>query len=166
MRVKKLILSGIAAAMVVAPVSRAQADADGLLGGIVGGIIGGVIVNEYNKNRSRTAYRSSPKRAYRPGIPATQQGRETQVALNYFGFSAGRIDGQVGPDTRAAIERYQSEMGYPVNGRAFADEQFDFLMEAYYWATSGAAEQLKLVGRPLLRAYAGEPELREEDGTI
>jgi hypothetical protein len=90
----------------------------------------------------------------RPGIPATQQGRETQTALNYFGYNAGTVDGQVGPGTRAAIERYQASMGYPVNGREFASYQFDFLMDAYFWATQqGGAQQTGLRGQQLLFAY-------------
>jgi hypothetical protein len=84
----------------------------------------------------------------RPGIPATQQGRETQTALNYFGYDAGTVDGQIGAGTRAAIERFQASMGYPVNGREFASYQFDFLMDGYFWATQqGGAQQTGFAGR-------------------
>jgi hypothetical protein len=93
-------------------------------------------------------------RVVRPGIPATQQGRETQTALNYFGYDAGAVDGQIGAGTRAAIERFQASMGYPVNGREFASYQFDFLMDGYFWATQqGGAQQTGLRGPQLLYAY-------------
>jgi peptidoglycan hydrolase-like protein with peptidoglycan-binding domain len=71
----------------------------------------------------------------RPGLQSTQQGTDTQNALNYFGFNAGRVDGQIGAGTRAAIERFQRAAGYPVNGRNFPADQFGFLTGAYSWAT-------------------------------
>ena len=80
--------------------------------------------------------------ATRPGLQSTQQGTDTQNALNYFGFNAGRVDGQIGAGTRAAIERFQRATGYPVNGRNFPADQFGFLTGAYSWATGplGAAQ--------------------------
>lgn len=136
-----------------APVKEAQADAGDVIGGlIVGGLIGSAIANNQN-NRARTTTTRTTTRYVRPGIPATQQGRETQTALNYFGFNAGTIDGQIGPGTRSAIERYQATMGYPVNGRQFASYQFDNLMDAYYWSINGGQAQTRLSGQPLLLAY-------------
>jgi hypothetical protein len=138
------------AALALAPAERAEADAGEFIGGA---IIGGIIGYAAGQNQG-AAHRTTTTRVVRPGIPATQQGRETQTALNYFGYDAGAVDGQIGPGTRSAIERFQASMGYPVNGREFASYQFDFLMDGYFWATQqGGAQQTGLRGPQLLYAY-------------
>ena len=139
----------VAGALAIGPAGEARADAGDFIGGaIVGGVIGHAITkNQMNKKQTTT------KRVYRPGIPATSQGAQTQTALNYFGYNAGRVDGQVGAGTRRAIEAYQATMGYPVNGRNFPPYQYDFLMSAYYWAQNGGQAQTQLAGQPLLMAY-------------
>lgn len=72
------------------------------------------------------------------------------------------VDGQVGPGTRAAIERYQAVMGYPVDGAAFADPQFEFLVSAHEWATTGGgAAQTGLGGVPLLMAYQQQVAMQQ-----
>jgi peptidoglycan hydrolase-like protein with peptidoglycan-binding domain len=143
---KFLTSASLAAALALAPAERAEADAAEFIGGaIIGGVLGHAL-SQGNRTTRTT-------RVVRPGIPATQQGRETQTALNYFGFNAGTVDGQVGPGTRAAIERFQRAMNYPVNGREFPSYQFDYLMDAYYWAQTGGAAQTRLAGQPLLFAY-------------
>lgn len=140
----------VAAALAMTPAERAEADAGEFIGGA---IIGGIIGYAAGQNQGQRP-QATGTRVVRPGIPATQQGRETQVALNYFGYDAGTVDGQIGPGTRTAIERFQASMGYPVNGREFASYQFDFLMDAYFWATQqGGAQQTGLGGVPLLYAY-------------
>jgi peptidoglycan hydrolase-like protein with peptidoglycan-binding domain len=147
---KVLTSVSLVAALALVPAKRVEADAAELIGGA---LIGGIIGYAAGQNSQRST-RSTTTRVVRPGIPSTQQGRETQTALNYFGYNAGTIDGQVGPGTRAAIERYQASMGYPVNGREFASYQFDFLMDAYYWSTQqGGAQQTGLRGQSLLFAY-------------
>ena len=131
---------------------KVEADAGDFIGGaIVGGVIGHAIGRD--QQRKTQQQRQTVTRTYRPRIPVTQHGRQTQTALNYFGYQAGVVDGQIGPGTRRAIERYQVSMGYPVNGRDFQPYQFDFLMDAYYWATNGGQAQSRLVGQPLLMAY-------------
>jgi len=146
---KFLTSASLIAALAIAPADRAEADAADFIGGaIIGGVLGHALTQG---QRPRPA---TGTRVVRPGIPATQQGRETQTALNYFGFQAGTVDGQIGPGTRSAIERFQSAMGYPVNGREFSSYQFDFLMDAYFWATNqGGAQQTGLRGQSLLYAY-------------
>jgi peptidoglycan hydrolase-like protein with peptidoglycan-binding domain len=140
----------VAGALALTPAERAEADAGEFIGGaLIGGIIG-YAAGQNQGQRTRT----TTTRVVRPGIPSTQQGRETQTALNYFGYDAGTVDGQIGPGTRAAIERFQASMGYPVNGREFASYQFDFLMDGYFWATQqGGAQQTGLRGPQLLYAY-------------
>ena len=136
-------------ALSVGSTEEVRADAGDFIGGaIVGGLIGHAITKD--QQRKRTVTRTQ---TYRPRIPITEHGRQTQVALNYFGYQAGTVDGQIGPGTRRAIERYQISMGYPVNGRDFQPYQFDFLMDAYYWATNGGQAQTRLSGQPLLAAY-------------
>jgi hypothetical protein len=96
----------------------------------------------------------NPASPPRPSIPSTQQGIQIQTALNYFQFNAGAVDGQIGPGTRRAIERYQAAMGYPVDGRNLAADQLGVLLGAFTWATTeGGAVQTGLRGTPLLLAY-------------
>ena len=152
-----LTSASLIAALALVPADRAEADAAEFLGGaLIGGVIGHAIA-QGNRNNTRN---TTTTRVVRPGIPATQQGRETQLALNYFGFNAGSVDGQVGNGTRAAIERYQRAMGYPVNGREFSSYQFEYLMDAYYWGQNGGAQQTGLAGQPLLFAYRDSREGR------
>lgn len=151
---KFLVSASLVAALALVPAERAEADAAEFIGGaIIGGVIGHAIGNN-NRNTTRTV------RTTRPSIPATQQGRETQAALNYFGFNAGAVDGQVGAGTRRAIERYQATMGYPVNGREFSSYQFDFLMDAYYWSTTVGASQTGLRNAALLYEYRDQIQNR------
>lgn len=77
-------IRAITAASLLTTTAAAPAVADNLGAALVGGLIGGVIVNEANKNKRRTVVRSS-------GVSSATRAhnRETQTALNYFGFQAG-----------------------------------------------------------------------------
>ncbi len=153
MIMRGLTTLGLVGAVALAPVGEAQAgDAGKVLGGaIIGGAIGYAAGKNAEKQKQQQA--AATKRAYNPGIPSTSQGAQTQTALNYFGYNAGVVDGQIGGGTRRAIEAYQASMGYPVNGRDFQPYQFDFLMQAYYWAQNGGQAQTQLAGQPLLMSY-------------
>ncbi|WP_170335599.1 peptidoglycan-binding domain-containing protein [Ruegeria arenilitoris] len=143
---------GIALSFALTAPQVARADAGDFLGGaVVGGVVGYAIGKDQQKKKAQRTTRST--RTYRPSIPSTTQGAQTQTALNYFGYNAGTVDGQVGRGTRAAIERYQVSMGYPINGYDFQPYQRDFLMQAYYWATSGGQASTQQAGQPLLMAY-------------
>lgn len=144
---RRLTTTTLCAALLTTPALRAQADAGDFIGGAILGAIVGSAVQGSQGNRGSSGGGS------RPGIPATQVGRDTQTALNYFGFNAGVVDGQIGGGTRQAIERYQATMGYPVNGRDYPNYQYDQLMQAYYWAINGGSAQTGLSGQPLLIAY-------------
>ncbi len=48
--------------------------------------------------------------------------RRMQAALARLGYYAGQVDGIFGPDTRAAIRRYQHELGAPMTGRLTEDQ--------------------------------------------
>lgn len=143
-------------AVALMPAEQAEADTGDFMAGAIVGIAGAAIVNDINRknqaNRQRTTRAAAPS-SRGSSIPKTERGIQTQTGLNYFGFNAGQVDGQIGPGTRAAIERYQVVMGYPVNGRDFPDYQFEHLMAAYYWAESGGQQQTGLFGQQLLLAY-------------
>ena len=148
MLIKSLTAATFAVALAAVPAQEARADAGDVVGGlIIGGLIGAAIANGNNGSGNHGTTSGGG------GIPASQMGRDTQTALNYFGFQAGAVDGQIGNGTRQAIERYQLVMGYPVNGREYATYQYDQLMQAYYWAINGGSAQTGLVGQPLLIAY-------------
>jgi len=134
---KSLVTAFIATAMLISPAPKAAAG-EGLVGGIVGGIIGGAIVNEANKKKRKktVVYRNQgcgPK--CRAKIAARSQNRETQVALNYFGYGAGSPDGVVGRGTRAAVARFQASMGYPASGYIQEHER-SFLVSSYHRGTA------------------------------
>jgi len=113
---KKILVAALATAVAL-PASQAAADfKDGLVGGLVGGAVSGIIVNESAKARERK--RSTVTRTYRAPVNTVerQQIRETQTALNYFGFPAGTPDGVRGRNTRNAASQFQAHMGYPATG--------------------------------------------------
>lgn len=164
---KYLMTSSLVAAVALTPIASAPAqaqDARDVIGGLLlGGAIGVAIGAASQQPRTRVVQpqpqvqpsRPSQPRIVRPAIPATQAGRQVQTALNYFGFDAGFVDGQVGPSTRNAVERYQAYQGYPVNGRSFPETQAAHLINAFQWATNGGgAAQTGLQRQRLLTAYA------------
>lgn len=157
--IKKRVLGGcVAASLMFTPVQTIAGDS-ALVGGIVGGIIGGAIANSAKNNRSSkrtyTKKRSSVSSAQR------QQNRDTQTALNYFGFNAGTPDGVFGRNSRRAASDYQAHMGYPPTGQLTQYER-DFLVSSYYRAQSGGPATAQLISsnplgvRGLLIAYRDE----------
>jgi peptidoglycan hydrolase-like protein with peptidoglycan-binding domain len=48
--------------------------------------------------------------------------RFVQGALQKLGYYSGQVDGVFGPDTRAAIRRYQHELGAPMTGNLTPDQ--------------------------------------------
>ena len=51
-----------------------------------------------------------------------QDRRRIQVILATMGYYAGRIDGTFGPETRAAIRRYQFEIKAELTGHLNAEQ--------------------------------------------
>lgn len=136
MMFKRVATAGVAASLVLSPVSPAFADAgDALVGGVIGGIIGGAIVNESNKKK-RTVVRQSTS----SGMTTAQReaNRETQVALNYFGYPVGTPDGVLGRNSRGAIAEYQMTLGYPATGQLTEYER-SHLVGSYHRAVAGGA---------------------------
>lgn len=135
----KLLQGCIVGALSLGQIAPAMADSDGLVGGIVGGIIGGVIVNEANKNRQRQTVtrRATTQKSY-VNTAQREANRETQVALNYFGYPVGAPDGVLGQRSRAAISEYQVTLGYPPSGQLTEYER-THLVGSYHRAIAGGA---------------------------
>ena len=118
MFLKSLSTAFVAAALVFSPVSKASADAgDFVAGALIGGVVGHALTKESQRKQAQKQTTRSTTTVRRSTIPSTQQGREIQSSLNYFGFNAGGVDGQLGRQSRAAISRYQAYMGYPATGQ-------------------------------------------------
>lgn len=146
----------LGASLAFVPADTAQADAgDFIAGAIIGGIVGA------NAKKQRTTTRRYKKKTYRPGIPSTQEGRNIQASLNYFGFNAGTVDGQLGQKTRNAVSQYQAYLGYPVTGQLSAFEN-NLLISSYNRAQAGGyAVQQQVAAtqdgtRGLLKTYRAE----------
>ncbi len=151
---KASFIRAITAASLLTTTAAAPAVADNLGAALVGGLIGGVIMNEANKNKRRTVQSNtnSATRTYN---------RETQTALNYFGFPAGTPDGVFGSRSRDASRQYQIYMGFPQTGNLSQYER-DFLVSSYNRALVGGPQVIKAMQSPqgtrsLLKTWHGAP---------
>jgi peptidoglycan hydrolase-like protein with peptidoglycan-binding domain len=159
MIIKSLTVALVGTSFAVLPAQEARADTrDFIAGAIIGGIVGA------NANKQRTQQRTYKKTYNKPArarIPATQEGRSIQASLNYFGFNAGAVDGQLGRKTRDAVSQYQAYLGYPVTGQLSTFEQ-NLLTSSYNRAQAGgyAIQQQVAVSpdgtRGLLKTYRAE----------
>ena len=52
-----------------------------------------------------------------PGL-SRKESREVQESLNLLGYNAGIVDGIIGDGTRRVIQKYQSDMGIKIDGKA------------------------------------------------
>lgn len=154
----------VAASLAIVPADTAKADAGDF---IAGAIIGGIVGANAKKQRTTKTYR---KKTYRSRIPSTQEGRNIQASLNYFGFNAGTVDGQLGQRSRNAISQYQAYLGYPVTGQLSAFEQ-NLLVSSYNRAQAGGyAVQQQVAATPdgtrgLLKTYRAEMAGQSPAGT-
>lgn len=162
---KRIATTCVLAALAVSPAQKVAAGGgDALVGGVIGGIIGGVIVNEVNKNHQRRTYRSTQMSSGQ-----REQNRQTQAALNYFGFPAGVPDGVMGGRSRAAAANYQAFMGYPASGYLNDYEQ-SFLLTSYQRALAGGPVTMQQAAanpmgpKGLLLAYRDEMAGRPAQG--
>lgn len=150
----------VSLSLIAAPIPAMANDA--LIGGIIGGVIGGAISNS-NK-------RAAPKRTYTkaakprsPGISSAQrdENRQTQTALNYFGFNSGTPDGVLGRNSRSAISSYQAHLGYSPTGQLTSFER-DFLISSFHRAQAGGVNTTQMIAsnpqgvRGLLVIYRDE----------
>ena len=161
--IKKLLSTAVlAAAVAFSPVSRATADTgDFVAGALIGGIIGHAATKEAQRKKTAKTTTRTTTRTYRPGIPSTQEGREIQSSLNYFGFNAGGVDGQLGRRSREAISRYQIYMGYPATGNLTPLEQEILLTSHKRAQLGGYAINQQMASHPdgargLLKNYRSE----------
>ncbi len=157
---KHLAVALVATSMVAIPAERVEADAgDFIAGAIIGGIVGA------NAKKQRATTRSTKRRTTRSTkrstLPSTQEGKSIQSSLNYFGFDAGQVDGQLGRKTRDAVSQYQAYLGYPVTGKLSTFEQ-NLLVSSYNRAQAGGyAVHQQVAANPdgtrgLLKAYRAE----------
>ena len=126
--------------ILAAPLSAQASDLGAaLVGGIIGGAIAGSAQRHQQKQRTYTKPRTSSSNA---NSAARNANRETQTALNYFGFNAGVADGVMGSRSRAAISQYQAFLGYPATGQLSPLER-DMLVSSYSRAQIGGPEVMK-----------------------
>ncbi len=155
MKTKYIATALVSAALIGGQVQTASADAGDFIGGA---IIGGLIGSQIQKNRQTTRRTTTTYRSTRQRLPATQEGRMIQSSLNYFGFNAGTVDGQLGRQSRSAISSYQAHMGYPVTGQ-LSDWEQDFLFNSYERAKAGGSVTMQQIAsnpqgpRGLLHIY-------------
>ncbi len=148
----------LALSVAVIPAERVEADAGDF---IAGAIIGGIVGANAKKQRRTTTRRTYRKKSTRSSLPSTQEGKSIQASLNYFGFDAGSVDGQLGRKTRNAVSQYQAYLGYPVTGQLSAFEQ-NLLISSYNRAQAGGyAVQQQVAATPdgtrgLLKTYRAE----------
>lgn len=137
---KVLSTAFLAVALAFSPVSKAQADTgDFVAGALIGGIVGHAVTKESQRKQAQRAPRQTTTTTRRSTIPSTVEGRQIQSSLNYFGFNAGGVDGQLGRQSRAAIGRYQVYMGYAATGQLTPLEQ-EILVTSYNRAQIGSYE--------------------------
>ena len=162
MRIQYVITAAITAAILTAPASRVDADTgDFVAGAIVGGVVGAIAGNHNRRATTQRRTYVAKKRTYRPSIPSTQEGREIQSSLNYFGFNAGGVDGQLGRKSRNAISAYQAYLGYPATGQLTPFEQ-NLLISSHNRAQAGGYATQQLIAanpegtRGLLKQFRQE----------
>jgi len=160
--VKRHVIAGLLTSSIALTPLPALAD-NAFVGGLVGGMIGSAIANQPKKQR---VYRAPAKKTYtsRSSSVNTAQraaNRDTQSALNYFGFNAGSVDGVMGSRSRSAISSYQAHMGYTPTGQLTQYER-DFLIGSYHRAQAGGPATSQLIAsnplgvKGLLVAYRDE----------
>ena len=160
MSVKHVLSAALAATLVMGTTTRVQADGGDF---IAGAVIGGLLGAASQQPKRTTVYKTYKKpTAYsRPRLPSTQEGKEIQASLNYFGFNAGTVDGQLGQKTRNAVSSYQVYLGYPITGQLSPYEQ-ELLISSYNRAQAGGYQTNQLVAtnpegtRGLLKVYRSE----------
>lgn len=133
MKFKRFSMAGLALCIAVGPVGQASA---GNNNGLIPGLFLGAIAAE--------VFRNGNKKRYRTRLPSTTEGREIQTSLNYFGFPAGRVDGQLGKKSRTAISGYQTFMGFEETGK-LNDFEMEFLFSSYERAMLGGDATTQLI---------------------
>ncbi|XDA97424.1 peptidoglycan-binding domain-containing protein [Sulfitobacter sp. LCG007] len=145
---KRLVVSILSLSVAALPVTTAPARANDAASALIGGVVGYAIGRDVERRKQAEPPRRvyTQKKVYRSTIPSTQQGREIQASLNYFGFNAGTVDGQLGRQSKNAVSRYQAFMGFPASGE-LTPYQLNILTSSYYRAQSGAPDVQETISR-------------------
>lgn len=88
----------------------------GPVGAVVGGVAGGVIGHEGTDANGRVDTRDAPAGSTATAMNGDANVMKAQNALNSQGYDAGRADGVMGPNTRAAIAKFQADRNLPQTG--------------------------------------------------
>lgn len=89
----------------------------GPVGAVVGGVAGGVIGHEGTDAKGRVnANDTSDSSRASSSMASDGSVADAQNALNSKGYDAGPADGRLGPNTRAAIMKFQADNGLPQTG--------------------------------------------------
>jgi Putative peptidoglycan binding domain len=84
----------------------------GPVGAVVGAGIGGYVGHEGTDANGKVSTTRSSSAAH----ASDSKVRDAQAALNSQGYDAGAVDGQWGPNTQAAVRRFQAERGLAQSG--------------------------------------------------
>jgi peptidoglycan hydrolase-like protein with peptidoglycan-binding domain len=139
------------------PFERAHADKAGAFaaGALIGGLVGHAITKENQRKKAAANDRRKKSTTQRSSIPATATGREIQTSLNFFKFKAGKVDGQLGNQSRKAVKKYQRYLGYSPTGQLTPFEQ-NFLISSYYRAQASGYQPRSKGVKKLLKQYRQE----------
>jgi phage tail tape-measure protein len=86
----------------------------GPVGAVVGGVAGGVIGHQGTDANGRLTSTDSGKAS--ASMPSDATVTNAQNTLNTQGYNAGPADGRMGPNTRAAILKFQADHNLPQTG--------------------------------------------------
>jgi hypothetical protein len=90
----------------------------GPVGAVVGGVAGGIIGHQGTdaKGRVNTTDSASGPSTSSPSMASDSGVANAQNALNSQGYDAGPADGRMGPNTRAALQKFQADHNLPQTG--------------------------------------------------
>ena len=89
----------------------------GPVGAVVGGVAGGVIGHQGTDANGRVNPTDSrDSRTSSPSMTSDSTVLSAQNALNSQGYDVGAADGRMGPNTRAAIMKFQADKNLPQTG--------------------------------------------------
>lgn len=83
----------------------------GPVGAVVGGVAGGVIGHEGTDANGRV--QTSPASSMHASDTTV---KNAQAALEQQGYNPGSVDGQMGPNTRSALMKFQQDKGLAASG--------------------------------------------------
>jgi hypothetical protein len=89
----------------------------GPVGAVVGGVAGGVIGHQGTDSQGRVSSTdASSTTSSSASMSSDGSVRSAQAALEAQGYNPGSIDGQMGPNTRSALMKFQQDKGLAATG--------------------------------------------------